>query len=294
MPTEQAPWLPLLAMRFILKYLIIIVLCTSFSACFRFRMSDKAAVKMFGKLSPTFQINRYISGNRTLRSLEIGSDSLPIVLFIHGGLGTAWGFNKYLKDSALLKHFKMIAIDRPGHGYSDFGKTTVSVEKQAQLVLPLLQKMKASGQKIIIVGHSYGGTLAARIAMDYPDIADVLVLSCAAIDAESEGKLGFTKPLDFWAIRWMMPKNFIIANDEKIAHANECRQMLPFWSKIHVPTVYIHGRNDKIVPFTNAAFAKKQLTNAPSVKFVLKDDLPHIYYMSNIDLIKNELLELKF
>jgi pimeloyl-ACP methyl ester carboxylesterase len=281
-------------MRFISNSLLIIAFCTVFSACFRFRMSDKAAVKMYGKLSPSLQINRYISGDRTLRSLEIGSDSLPIVLFIHGGLGTAWGFHNYLKDSALLKHFKMIAIDRPGHGYSDFGKTVVSVEKQAQLMLPLLRKMKASGQKIILVGHSFGGTLAARIAMDYPDIADVLILSSPAIDPDNEKKFWFNKPLDFWAIKWMMPQNFIMANDEKIAHANECRQMLPFWSKIHVPTIYIHGRNDTVVPFANADFAKKQLTNAPAVKFILKDDLPHIYYVENIEIIRNELLELKF
>ncbi len=280
-------------MRFISKSLLIIAFCTTFTACFRFRMSDKEAIKTYGKLSSTFQINRYITGDRTVRSLEIGSDSLPIVLFIHGGLGTAWGFREYLRDTTLLKHFKMIAIDRPGHGYSDFGKTTVSLEKQAQLMLPLLKKMKASGQKIVLVGHSFGGTLAARIAMDYPDIADVLVLSSPAIDC-NEKLFWFNKPLNFWAIKWMMPQNFIIANDEKLCHGNECRQMLPFWSKIHVPTIYIHGRNDTVVPFSNSEFAKKQLTNTPSVKYILKDTLPHIYYVKDIDIIKNELLELKF
>ncbi len=281
-------------MKLIQQTILILLMCSLFSACFRFRISDKSAIKKYGKLSSNFQINRYISGDRTLRSLEIGSDSLPIVLFIHGGVGTAWGFHNYLKDSALLKRFKMIAVDRPGHGYSDFGKTVVSVEKQAQLMRPLLQKMKASGQKIVIVGHSYGGTLAARIAMDFPEIADILLISAPAIDPESEKKYGFTKPLNFWAIKWMMPQNFITANDENIAHRNECIKMLPLWSKIHVPTIYIHGRNDKIIAFSNADFAKKQLTNTPSVKFVLKDDLQHLYYIENIDVIKNELLELKF
>jgi pimeloyl-ACP methyl ester carboxylesterase len=277
-------------MRFLL---FILLFCTTFTACFRFRMSDKEAIKTYGKLGHQFEINRYISGNRTLRSLEIGNDSLPIVLFIHGGVGTSLGYRNYLKDSVLLKHFKMIAIDRPGHGYSDFGKTIVSVEKQAQLMLPLLRKMKASGRKIILVGHSFGGTIAARIAMDYPDIADALVLSSPAIDPV-EKLFWFNKPLDFWAIKWMIPQNFIIANDEKIAHGNECHQMLPFWSKIHVPTIYIHGQNDTVVPFSNSEFAKKQLTNTPSVKYILKDDLPHIYYVENIEIIKNELLALKF
>jgi pimeloyl-ACP methyl ester carboxylesterase len=280
-------------MHFIKKSIFIITICTSFTACFRFRMSDKEAIKTYGKLSTTFQINRYITGDRTIRSLEIGSDSLPIVLFIHGGLGTAWGYHNYLKDSALLQHFKMIVIDRAGHGYSDFGKTVVSVEKQAQLLRPLLKKMKATGQKIILVGHSFGGTLAARIAMDYPEIADALVLSSPAIDP-NEKLFWFNKPLNSWVIRWMIPKNFLIANDEKMAHGNECLLMLPNWSKIHIPTIYIHGRNDTVVPFSNSEFAKKQLTNTPSVKYILKDDLPHVYYVDNIEIIKNELLNLKF
>jgi pimeloyl-ACP methyl ester carboxylesterase len=281
-------------MRTLLKTLICLTFYSTFTGCFRFRMSDKDAIKNYGKLNQNFQINRYITGNRTVRSLEIGQDTLPIVLFIHGGLGTAWGYRNYLKDSTLLKHFKMIAIDRPGHGYSDFGKTVVSVAKQAELVLPILKKMKASGQKIIIVGHSFGGTLAARIVMDYPDIADALLLSSPAIDPDNDKLFWFNKPLNFWAIKWMMPQNFIIANDEKICHGDECRQMLPFWSKIHIPTIYIHGRNDKVVPFINSEFAKKHLTNTPSVKYILKDSLPHIYYAKDIDIIKNELLELKF
>jgi pimeloyl-ACP methyl ester carboxylesterase len=260
------------------------------TACFRFRISDKSAFALLGKDS-SFQIHRIkTEGGRTMRYLEIGADARPVLIFLHGGLGTASGFIAYMQDTLLNKKYKIIVPDRYGHGYSDFGRTEVSVEKQVAYLLPILKKARYSGNLTILVGHSYGGTIAARIAMDYPELVDALVLSAPAIDPDNEKRFWFNRPLDWWAIKWLMPQNFIIANDEKLAHAEECRKMLPYWHKIKIPTVYIHGKDDSVVPFVNAAFAKRHLTNAP-VQYILKDSLPHIFFMRQPEILRGVILE---
>ena len=274
-------------------YLLAVLLIISLPSCFRLRISDREAFKLYGNLPYDFQIHRYkIGGNHTIRYLEIGHDSLPVVIFLHGGMGTAAGFKAYLNDTALLKRFKMIVPDRYGHGYSDFGKTEVSIQKQANYLLPILKKARYVGTKTILVGHSYGGTVAARMAMDNPQLIDDLVLSAPAIDPKNEKKFWFNKPLNFWAIKWAMPQNFIIANDEKRGHAAECEKMLPDWCKIKMPTIYIHGKNDDIVPFANIEFAKKHLLNAP-VQYIVKDTLPHVFFMNQPEVLRGIILGIK-
>lgn len=278
-------------------YLLSFFVVLTISSCFRLRISDKEAFKLYGKLPYDFQIHRYkIGGNRSMRYLEIGRDSQPVIVFLHGALATASGFKAYLSDTALLNHYKMIVPDRYGHGYSDFGKTEVSIDKQVDYLLPILKKARYVGTKTILVGHSYGGTIAARLAMDYPQLIDNLVLSAPAIDPNNEKRFWFNKPLDWWAIKWAMPQNFIIANDEKLAHAAECLKMLPDWYKITTPTVYIHGKNDDVVPFVNIEFAKKHLVNAPVeyiVEYIVKDSLPHIFFMKQPEILRGIILGIK-
>ena len=37
-------------------------------------------------------------------------------------LPEAGSFSEYMKDSMLLKKFRMVSVDRPGFGYSDYGQ----------------------------------------------------------------------------------------------------------------------------------------------------------------------------
>ncbi len=280
-------------MKKLFHYLLLLIIVLGISSCFRFRISDDSAFRKLGKLPYDFQIHRYkIGGNHSIRYFEIGRDSLPIVIFVHGALGTSRDFMKYLKDTALLNRFKMIVPDRYGHGYSDFGQTEVQLQKQAEYLLPILKKARLVGTKTILVGHSFGGTIVARMAMDYPNLIDNLVLSSPAIDPRNEKKFWFNKILDFWAIKWMMPQNFIIANDEKLAHPKQCLEMEPFWNKITMPTVYVHGRNDRIVPFINYEFAQKHLINAP-VKYVLRDTLSHEFFVDKPKVLTNIILSIQ-
>ena len=97
----------------------------------------------------------------------------PPVLLIHGLPGTADDFDEV---SALLAGYRTIAIDRPGYGYSTGGY--VPFEHQLTATRELLAKLHI--QRPILVGHSYGGTIALGFAEHYPNKVRGLVLVDAA------------------------------------------------------------------------------------------------------------------
>ena len=121
-----------------------------------------------GQSKPTFY--DYKIENRNIHYVHVGSDTLPLVVFMHGSPGSANAFEDYLADTSLTNHVQLISIDRPGYGYSDFGKAAKSLDQQSRLLKPILEKHAAS--KTILVGHSLGAPLIVRMAMDFPTLMD--------------------------------------------------------------------------------------------------------------------------
>jgi hypothetical protein len=70
------------------------------------------------------------------------ADSLPLLILTHGAPGAWYGYLEYLEDSFLLKHFRIISVDRPGYGKSSKKSPVVSIEEQAKLLSPLLSLSK--------------------------------------------------------------------------------------------------------------------------------------------------------
>ena len=104
----------------------------------------------------------------------------PAVVLVHGLPGTADDFDKVV---ALLPGRHTIALDRPGFGYSDGGYH--SFDRQLTLLHDLLDARGIA--RPVVVGHSYGGTLALGYADRYPDVVRGLVLVDAAAGGEHSG-----------------------------------------------------------------------------------------------------------
>lgn len=106
------------------------------------------------------------------------SADLPPVVFIHGASGN-------LKDQMLpfRKHLagraEMLFFDRPGHGWSGRGPANEDPHGQAKTIAALMDHVGID--QAIIVGHSFGGAVAATFALDFPDrTAGVLFLAPAS------------------------------------------------------------------------------------------------------------------
>ena len=65
--------------------------------------------------------------------------------------------------------------DRPGHGHSGRPNAAETLEVQAEQVAGALKAL-APGEKAVVVGHSFGGAVSLRLALDHPELVQGLVL----------------------------------------------------------------------------------------------------------------------
>ena len=113
-------------------------------------------------------------GRRDIFVTEAGSG--PGVVLLHGGGAGAAGVSNYARNiDALAQRFRVIVPDMPG-----YGRSTKEVDHEdpfgdlAAAVRGLLDEMDVD--RAHLVGNSYGGAAALRLAMDRPDRVDRLIL----------------------------------------------------------------------------------------------------------------------
>lgn len=204
----------------------------------------------------------YTAMNHEMFYASAGSDTNQLVLFVHGAPGSWDNYLKYFGDTALLQRAQLASVDRPGYGKSGYGMSVTSIEEQAAMIRPILDANK-SNKPAILVGHSFGGPVIARLAIDYPDKIGALIFLAPAIDPEHEKIFSISYPADWKLFRWMVPTVWKVANDEKLSHVEELNKLAPLWSQIKIPCTYMYGLKDGLVPTINVEFAKRMLVNAP-------------------------------
>jgi len=264
----------------ILFALIMIVM----HSCITFRMSPKEITAFFADKNVQGTQHEYTAGFRRMHYVEAGDSLKPLVLFIHGSPGSLSAFIDFLADSSLLKKALLITADRPGFGYSNFGLAEHSLQKQAEALKPILESHKKN-RPIILVGHSLGGPLIARMAADYPDLVDGLIIVAGSIDPALEpNETWFRAPLATPFLSWILPRSFRASNDEIYQLKPQLEEMLPLWASIKCPVTVIQGGKDSLVDPRNADFAKKMLINA-KIEFILPPNVDHFIPWSNPELI---------
>jgi pimeloyl-ACP methyl ester carboxylesterase len=245
---------------------------------------------MYSGYKHEVKIDRVKVGTRSVRFAEVGDDEhLPVVVLIHGAPGTLSGSSKhFFNDVDLLSKAKIVSIDRPGYGYSDFGQSVVSIEEQAALIKPVLEKYK--DQPKILVGSSYGGPIIARIAADYPELVDALVFVSASVAPGEEKVYKISYPANKKVFRWMVPKMLRVANDEKLAHRQELMKLEPLLSKISIPATIIHGTADKLIYPNNAYYLQQKLMHL-NPDFYLLDGQNHYVIWETPQIVRDAIMK---
>jgi pimeloyl-ACP methyl ester carboxylesterase len=106
---------------------------------------------------------QYISVQNTRIYYEEYGEGTPLLLF-HGGLGSISYFAMVIPE--LSNHFKIIAIDQPGHGRS-YHADSMSYQLMSDYMSEMIDLMELDS--VYILGCSMGSNLALHLAYDRPD-----------------------------------------------------------------------------------------------------------------------------
>ncbi len=263
------------------------------SSCLQFRISDRKVRKEFKdqKLKPTFDYVEF--EERTIHYAKIGNDSLPTLFFIHGSPGDWSVFLDYFKDSTLLKHTNMVALDRTGYGKSSFGNHEKNLKEQARFYKKVLEKFQDSTkQKPILVAHSYGGAVVLQMAVDYPDMMSGIVSLAGLSSSELTVPRWYNKAGKSIFVRWWLPAALTVSNKEMIHLTEDLKLIEENYNKIKIPFLVLHGQKDKIVPYGHALFLEEKLKDNPSFKLTTLPEANHFIPWTHQDTVRSIILKM--
>lgn len=105
---------------------------------------------------------------------EAGDSDAPAMILIHGFAASNLVWSKVFLELAAAG-FRVIAPDLPGYGYSGKPRQLdYTIASQARMVHSLIRQLGINGA--LLVGSSYGGAIAATIALDHPSLVDRLIM----------------------------------------------------------------------------------------------------------------------
>ena len=149
-----------------------------------------AAAATVGVLAISALVNRHLAKNAEndnppagqflevngvrLHYIERGSGT-PLVL-LHGNGSMIQDFESSGLIDLAAKKYRVIVFDRPGFGHSDRPRNVVwTPAAQAELINSALHRLGVS--HAIVLGHSWGASVAVALALKYPNSIQGLVLA---------------------------------------------------------------------------------------------------------------------
>jgi pimeloyl-ACP methyl ester carboxylesterase len=244
---------------------------------------------------------------------EAGDEKAPPLILIHGFISSNLVWNEVFLPLAQAG-FHVIAPDLPGYGYSDKPRNgEYTIAAQARAVLGLMDRLKI--EKATIVGASYGGAVAAMIAIDCPERVERLVLVGAVSNDEPKKKVllrlasvpvlgDIATPL-FLGSRWVLRKRTeqvyrrlgypvdehkLAARHHLLATANTHHAMIRTVRRWHAnriardahlirqPTMLVWGEEDTHIPISQAFKLRDAIPNSRLIVFRRCGHLPPTEY----------------
>lgn len=196
---------------------------------------------------------------------EESGQGIPVIL-LHHFFVTASLWKAYAPE--LAKKYRVIAVDLPGHGRSDYMDTTREYlhKKATAYIIGLIDFLKLDS--VYLIGASSGGTIALNVATLKPDLVKRMVVI--------GGHLYYPKQQRELVARWsrtpdstsvsrhgkekaiLLRKQFLY-NSQLYGDPSFTPDVL---STIRAKTLIIHGDNDELAPIENALGMYENIPNA--------------------------------
>jgi len=166
--------------------------------------------------------------------------------------------------AALPPDRQMVVVDRPGFAASEPATCVPDIRMQAAALAPLLHA--APGQKILLVGQSYGAAIATVMAEQNPKSLSAVVLLSSY--------LGQPGPTARWLVGLgsrvlaLIPRDLRNAILEVSGQAAQLCHMRAALKRLHVPVYMIHGDADDFAPIEIAERLVKEARTRSPIRFL--------------------------
>lgn len=182
-----------------------------------------------------------------------------------GGTSPAWYFPRTCRDTAVLichgrsrskkwmlplvaavaKEFPVLAIDFPSHGDHRYGATTIGLSESTTVTQGVEWLRRRGHERVLVYGVSMGG-VAAIISVGRDQPAGVAALVTDGTFDE------LPRVIDNVTRRLLLPhylRSIAYAISKRMigTEPGDVRPIL-YAPDIAVPTLYLHGQNDRLVP----------------------------------------------
>jgi 3-oxoadipate enol-lactonase len=257
------------------------------------------------------------TGNGINLYYEVHGEGEPLLLIMGLSLNSKSWFRTL---PALSEHFKVIIFDNRGTGLSDKPNSPYSIEQMAEDAKCV---MDAAGvDSAHVYGISMGGMIAQKLALMYPSRIRSLVLGCTTSGGVNHIQPGadvsmlmlarassVTTPEEMaWATAPILYSHaFLEEQRELVAEDIKKRIEIPVLpyaymlqlqaclahdtynqiGQVKVPTLVIHGDEDKLVPYQNGVTLAEKIPNA---EFLTIQGAGHIYVTEANDLVNEKVL----
>jgi pimeloyl-ACP methyl ester carboxylesterase len=165
--------------------------------------------------------------------------------------------------AALPADRQMVVVDRPGFAASEPAVCITDIRTQARALEPVLRA--APGQKVMLVGQSYGAGIASLMAANNPGRVDSLVMLSSF--------LGETGPTARWLVEMgqklmsVIPRDLRHAILEVTGQAEQLTHVREALTRLRIPVHIIHGDKDDFAPIETAARLAKDIRTLHPIRF---------------------------
>jgi pimeloyl-ACP methyl ester carboxylesterase len=240
---------------------------------------------------------RGIAHHFLLLNKEWLSSGKPLLVFLHEGLGSIAQWKDVPKLLSQKVQCPALVYDRYGHGLSEQlheARDLYFIHQQAQLFLPaLLQNLNLHHMKIILIGHSDGGSIAIIHAGSFPEKTAGIITIAAHVfleDISLQGIRAAVKSFEEGLLRDLLYKY----------HGNKTDSMFNGWAQtwpkpefrnwnieeflpaIKAPFLAIQGDTDQYGSYAQLDAIKKQVVKA---QIQLIPDCGHIPHLQQKDMV---------
>jgi pimeloyl-ACP methyl ester carboxylesterase len=148
---------------------------------------DKNTFLLADKLQPEKEDGAHVPYPYALKKLRLndeveiayvdeGDPTLETLVLVHGMASAIPVWRKNIRD--LKRHYRCIALDLPGHGYSSKGNFPYTMEFFADVLLAFIKRLGL--RSVNVAGHSMGSQIACVAALKEPELISRMILASPA------------------------------------------------------------------------------------------------------------------